>query len=166
MSLVSRIEVGVTGTNAATHDLGINEFKPAISNIFNLANGTGANQANQIFADQRSLTATTSEDLDLSGALTDAFGATIIFAKIKAIIVSAASANDGSIEVGGAAANGFNSWVGATGDFVSVKAGGSFAIIAPDATGYAVTAGTGDLLKINNTGASAGTYDITIIGVE
>ena len=31
---------------------------------------------------------------------------------------------------------------------------------------FPVTAGTGDLLKINNTGAGAGTYDIVLYGAS
>ena len=132
-----------------------------------ITSGTGANQADLIFHDQRTLAASTSEELDLAGSLTDSFGTTLTFARIKAVVVYAATANAGLIQVGGAAANGFINWVASATDIIQVRAGGTFAIIAPDATAYAVTAGTGDLLKINNTdGAGAGVYDIYIIGAS
>ncbi len=50
-------------------------------------------------------------------------------------------------------------------DTVKVKPGGAIALVAPDATGYAVTAGTADQLKVaNSAGGTSVTYDIIIIG--
>ena len=165
MSLTSKIVITPAIDYKTTLDAGNAQFKPGLSYSNTLANGTGANQAQTVFTDQRTLAGTTSEDLDLAGGLTDAFGATITFTKVKANIVTAAAANGGDIEVGGAASNGFAAWVGAAADYIVIPAGGLFAISAPDATGFAVTAGTGDLLKINNTDGSTATYDIVIIGV-
>lgn len=133
---------------------------------YSLTNGTGANQANMVFVDQRTLAASTAEDLDLSGtALTDAFGAAIAFTKIKAIIIKAAATNVNDVQVGGDASAGIASIFGNVADFINVKPGGMFAVVAPDATGYALTATTADLLQIAN--SSSGTsvvYDIIIIG--
>ena len=68
--------------------------------------------------------------------------------------------------VGGAGSNGFTSWVGDATDVVKVKPGGALILVAPDATGYAVTAGTGDLLTITNSaGSTSVTYDVVIMGV-
>jgi len=132
-----------------------------------IANGTGADQADLMWYDQRTLAASTSEDLDLSGSLVNSFGATMTFARIKAIIVYAASDNGALIQVGGAASNQFINWVANSSDVVNVRADGFFVLAAPDATAYAVTAGTGDLLKINNTdGGDTATYDIYIIGAS
>jgi len=129
------------------------------------ANGTGANQANMVFADTRTLAASTSESLDLSGVLTNAFGASILFTKIKGIIIAAAAANTNNVLVGGAASNAFINWVGDATDIITVRPGGLFCLMAPDATAYAVTAGTGDLLKINNSSSGTGvTYDVILIG--
>ena len=130
-----------------------------------VTNGTGADQADLLWHDQRTLSASTSEDLDLAGSLTNSFGTTVTFARIKGIIVSAASGNGDNIQVGGAASNQFVNWVANSSDIINVRPGGTFALIAPDATAYAVTAGTGDLLKINNADSgAAATYDIYLIG--
>lgn len=166
MSVTASLIVNAVITHKQPLDHGDAEYPIIIKNQISLANGNLANQANQVFSDQRTLTGSTSEELDLAGSLLDAFGNTITFTKIKAIIISAAAANGGDIEVGGSATNGFNDWVGAVGDLVKVKPGGAFAIIAPDLNGYAVTAATADLLKINNADAGSATYDITIVGVE
>ena len=166
MSVTTTIKLSAAISQALALDKGTAAFTP--SHVINktLADGTGADQANQVFSDQRTLAGSANEELDLSGSLVDAFGNTIAFTKIKAIIISAAAANGGDIQVGGSASNGFDSWVGAAGDLVVVQPDGAFVLVAPGVNGYAVTAGTGDLLKITNTDASPVTYDITIIGVE
>lgn len=132
-----------------------------------LSSGTGANQASNTFHDQRTITASSSESLDLAGTLTNAFGVTLTFTKIKAVIIHAAAANVNDVLVGGAASNAWLGWVGDVTDVVKVKPGGTLVWIAPDVNGGAVVASTGDLLKVAN--SSSGTsivYDITIIGVD
>ena len=96
------------------------------SNAF--ADGNGLGQAEDVFSDERTLAASTSEELDLSGGLTNIYGASLTFTKIKAIVVKADPTNGDNIEVGGSASNGFDSWVGATGDFVVVVPGGTLAL--------------------------------------
>jgi hypothetical protein len=132
-----------------------------------LATGTGANQADRLFHDQRTLAASANEDLDLAGSLLDAFGDTLTFARIKGIVVRAADGNTNNVVVGAAASNQFVGPFGAGTHTVAVRPGGVFAIYAPDATGYAVTAGTGDLLRIaNSSSGTPVTYDIILIGAS
>lgn len=127
--------------------------------------GDGAGEADLIWSDRRTLAASTGEDLDLAGGLTDPFGQTITFAKIKGLLVAAAPGNTNNVVLGNAAENG---WVGpfdADDNTIAVKPGGVLMLLAPDAAGYAVTAGTGDLLHVANGGSGSGvTYDIVIIG--
>jgi len=135
------------------------------SPAYSFTDGVGANQAKAAFADERTLAASANESLDLAGGLTDVFGNTITFTKIKAIVVQAAAANSNDVVIGGAASNGFTSFVGAADDTIKVKPGGMLVLVAPDANGYAVVASTGDLLKVANSGAgTAVTYKIIIIG--
>ncbi len=132
-----------------------------------VANGTGANQADLVFRDQRTLALSTSENLDLAGSLTDAYGTTITFARIKMIYVKAASDNGGNIVVGGAAANTFVGFFANSSDKINLTAGQMLQVTAPDATGWAVTAGTADILKVeNDDGSDTGTYDIVIVGAS
>jgi hypothetical protein len=131
-----------------------------------LTNGTGANQADLIFHDNRTIALSSSENLDLSGALTDPFGNVIAFAKIKAIIIRAAAANVNDVLVGGAATNTFLGMFGDATDIIKVKPAGAFVWVAPG-TGATVTAATGDILKVANSGAGTSvTYDVTIIGTS
>lgn len=167
MTASAKINLNFDAAVGGTPDLGsaTHKFSELFSNIF--ANGTGAEQINQVFADTRTLAASTSESLDLAGGLTNALGATVTFTKVKAIAVIADSGNGDNIEVGGAATNAVINWVGDATDVINVPAGGIFLITAPGLAGFAVTAGTGDLLKINNADAGAsGTYTIIILGVE
>lgn len=133
-----------------------------------LANGTGAGQADRIFHDQRTLAASATEDLDLAGVLTDSFGATVTFVRIKGLLVAASAANTNNVVLGAAAANPWATLLGATGTLI-VRPGTVLALFAgqADATGYAVTAGTGDLLKIANSAGGTGvTYDIALLGAS
>lgn len=126
--------------------------------------GAGALMADVVWSDQRTLTASTTEDLDLAGGLTDAFGTTITFARIKGIIIFAASANTNNVQVGGAGST-FINWVANSSDIVNIRPNGLLVLIAPDATGYAVTAGSGDLLRIGNSaGGTSVIYNIILIG--
>lgn len=127
--------------------------------------GAVARTANRIWTDRRTLAASGTENLDLAASLVDAFGATITFARVRALIVAAAVGNTNNVIVGGDATSTFLTWVGTEASSVVVRPDGLFALIAPDATGYAVTATTGDLLMLTNSGGTTGvTFDIAIIG--
>ena len=165
-ALIATVKAAVSAQYANALEFGGVEqtLKYGASHAF--TDGSGANQAQKLFTDQRTLAASDNETLDLSGVLTDVFGATLTLTKIKAILVKAADGNTNNVIVGGAASN---AWIGPFGDAsdtVAVKPGGTMMLVAPDANGYAVTAGTGDLLKVaNSAGGSAVTYDIVLVGV-
>jgi hypothetical protein len=160
------IALNIAASLTNLNDIGIVRHSLPFSPSYNFGNGTGANQANEAFADIRTLTASSSENLDLAGVLLDAFGSAITFTKIKALVVMAAATNTNDVLVGGAASNGFITPFGDPTDIVKVKPGGLMVLVAPDANGYAVTAGTGDILKVaNSAGGSSITYSIIAIGV-
>lgn len=132
---------------------------------FTWTSGAGADQAQQMFTDSRTLTASTTETLDLAGSLTNGFGQTITFTEICAIYIEALSANTNNVLVGGAGSAQFINWVGASSDIVTVRPGGILLLVARDADGYAVTAATGDILKMwNSSSGTSVTYKIVIIG--
>ena len=84
---------------------------------------------------------------------------------MKGIIVFAAVGNTNNVLVGNSGVNGFINWVSDTTDQLVVKPGGIFLLYDPTVGGYGVTAATGDLLKITNSGAGTSvTYDIILIG--
>lgn len=158
------ISIAIAATLTNDLDVGVGTHVVGSNYKTKLTNGTGLDQANQMWSDRRTLTASSTEELDLAGILTNAFGTTLTFTSIKAIVINALSTNTNDVVVGGAAANAFLLFGDAT-DTIAIKPNGSFGIINPEADGYAVTAGTGDLLKIaNSSGGTSVIYEITIIG--
>lgn len=165
MALESTLIVKAVADLTSALDLATGKVPLGFERRYPLADGSGLNQASGVFHDRRTLGASATEDLDLSGTLLDAFGAVISFTKVKGIFVAADAANPEDVIVGGAAANGFVAWVGGATHTVTVKPGGVLALIAPTAAGYLVTAATADLLRIGNGGAGGSvTYDIVLIG--
>ena len=165
MTLTLTLTASIAGRAQSDGDL--TSVAADINNIRKISyrTGSGANQANQFFSDRRTLAASTSEDLDLSGALTDAFGASIAFTKVKAIQVTAPTTNTNDVVIGGAAANAFVGPFGASTHKVSVPPGGVVTLANPTAAGWTVTAATGDLLKIANSAAGSSVdYEIVIVG--
>lgn len=167
MALVTSIKLAVLANLSAALDLASRKSDVNFNKSFAFADGVGADQANQIFSDTRTLAASANEEIDFGAVLTDALGASVVFTKVKALIVAAAAGNTNDVLVGGAAANGFITPFGDPTDVIKVKPGGAFALVAPNLAGYAVTSGTGDLLKIANSGGTTGvTYDIIVVGVQ
>mgnify|MGYP003408572608 CR=1 FL=1 len=150
-------------TDAGSGDLGSPKMRVSVSKALALIEGTDAtNKANIFFADTRTVAISANENIDLSGALTDAFGASIVAAEIVAIYIEAAAANVNSVQVTRPASNGFIGPFMATGDGVSIKPG-EYALFVSQ-SGWAVTAATGDLLNIANSGAGTSvTYDLVIV---
>lgn len=132
-----------------------------------IANGTGAAQASQVYQDTGSLGASASASIDLAGSLTNIFGATITFTKIKLIAVRATSTNNAAntLAVIRGSSNGVPLFGAASGGFAGLNPGAWF--IYYDPTGITVTAGTGDILTLtNNAGTNTITYDIVIVGTD
>ena len=165
MSLVLSLTTQLTGDYVKALDIANSTVDLNYVKRTDLASGTGAGQADLLWYDTRTLAASTPEDLDLAGVLTDAFGTTLTFAKIKGLVIVAAAANTNTINVTRPAANGVPIFL-AAGDGVPVLPGGEFRWSAPGA-GVAVTAGTGDLLTITNAAAGTSvTYDVFIVGTS
>lgn len=159
------IELKIKAQQVGSADLGSPRMTlDAISEVLQFSAGTDAvNKLDILFADTRTLSASANEDLDLAGVLASAFGATITMADVVAIFIKAAAANTNNVNLTRPASNGFVGPFLAAGDGIAVKPG-EFALLA-SRTGWAVTAGTGDLINLANSGAGTGvTYDIVILG--
>lgn len=157
----SHLKASLTGSP----DLGRSGYDLDEVMTVRLRDGTGANQANQMFTDTRTLAASATESLDLAGGVTNGLNVTVTFTAIKLIRIRAAAANTNNVVIGGASSNAFvGPFVDAT-DKISIAPGGLFEILNPSAAGWAVTASTGDLLLVAN--SSSGTpvsYTIEIVG--
>ena len=166
MPLVTQLRPGFSASFRKTADFADVSYPLPFPGSIQMLDGTAANKADLIFADQRALGASGTENLDLAGGLSSPAGDTLTFVKVKGIYVRAAAANGGNIVVGGAASNAFQGPFAATNDKLNIPAGGYVELVAPVA-GWTVTPGTGDLLLIaNDDGAAGATYDIVIIGTS
>jgi hypothetical protein len=169
MALTTQLIAQAIADYTSTGDLVTSSAPLSYRNRVSLTSGTGAGQADLLFSDTRTVNASSNDDLDLAGGLTNAFGASLTFARVKGLIVAASASNTNNVLVGGDATNTFLTWVVAEADAVILRPGACLALFAgpADATGYAVTGATGDLLRISNSGAGTSvTYDIVIIGAS
>lgn len=167
MPLETRLSLELSANQTSALDLTTVSAPVSWARQFVLSSGTGANQADKIFSDQRTLAASATENLDLAAVLLDAYGVAITFAKIKAILIAAASGNTNDVLVGGHGSAAMVNWVSDATDKIVVKPGGLFALVAPGATAYAVTATTADMLTVANSGAGTSvTYDVILIGTS
>jgi hypothetical protein len=158
-----KLSMQIQGAYEALRDVANARQEVNLQRSLALLSGTAAGQADLFFADTRTLSASGTEDLDLAGGLTDAFGATLTHVEVVGLLISAAPGNTNNVLVGGAASNAWGAIFGAANDVLVLKPGASFFLMCD--AGYAVTAGTGDLLKVANSGAGTGvTYTIAVIG--
>lgn len=149
--------------NAYINALDLGNVEDALALLASVAftNGTGANQANCLWHDQRTLSTASGENLDLT-ALTNAFGVAT-FTKVKAILIAAVTTDTGyTLQIGGDA----NSIpiFGAVADYIILGAGGVLLWIDP-VDGRTVTGATGDILKVYNPSGGNFTYKVVVLGV-
>jgi len=131
-----------------------------------LANGTGANSNDLCWHDQRTVSASGTDAIDLAGSLAGPFGASQVFVELRAVMVFAAAANTNNVRVNRPASNGVPLFL-AAGDGIDVPPGGVFLWSCPADGKVTVTASTGDLLNIDNSSSGTSvTYDVVVLGVS
>ena len=101
MPLKCQIAAGIAALQTSNLDMGMPTFQILKVDDITLNDGSGANQAQRIFSDTRTIAASANDDLDLSGVLVDALGTVLNFTAIKAIYIKAANANINNVVVGG-----------------------------------------------------------------
>ena len=162
--VTATIDVKIGAELEGTSDLGNPKVANSFFRLINLKQGTDAtNKADVMWSDTRTIAASGTDTLDLTGTLTGLLGGTVSMAEVIAIYIEAASTNVNNVVIGGAASNAFVGPFGANTHTVKV-APGEYQLFASQ-SGWAVTAATGDILQIANSGAgTAVTYNIIIIG--
>ena len=159
------LSVTLSGTAVDTFDLSTPSSGFTIANPLSYTNGTGVANAGQVYTKSSTLAASATLDLDLAGSLTDIYGDTVTFTSIVAMVLRNTSTNDAVISLGGADSAGMANIFANVNDKLNVRPGGVFAVGATDATAYAVTATTADILRLTNvSGAEVVTYEIVILG--
>ena len=154
----------VVGSTSKT--AGLSSVVESINNVVKrvIAYGTGNNQANKVYTlKDQSIAASGVLDVDLSGALVDAYGVACVFTKVKALQVVNKSAI-AVITIGNDAA----SFVGPFGDkthTITLQPGESI-MLTNILVGWTVTAGTADILQItNDDGAEIALVDVMVVGL-
>jgi len=133
--------------------------------LLRLTNGTATGNASQMWSDTRTLTASATEDLDFAGGLTNAFGVTLTFVKIKFVYVKAATGNTNDVQVTRKSTTGIPLFM-ADGDGIALTPGEWFCYGSPT-TGKTVTATTDDTLTMtNSSGGTSVSYNIVVIGTD
>lgn len=160
-ALTSSLQVSIISDHSAT--VGLSTTKDAVGYSVNktFSNGSGTTQvADLVYHASRTLSSAATENLDLAGSLTDAFGTTLTFVRVKSILIENTSASM-TLTLGGDA-NSVPFFDPAT-STVSIPPSGAVALVAPLA-GWPVAAGTGDILKMTNSTGTATTYKIWVVG--
>lgn len=129
-----------------------------------LADGTGADEADVIWYDSRTVTGA-SETLDLCESLTDVFGDSVDFSSVKGIYIRNKATTSGyDLKVGKAGGSAFDDFVGGSDAALTIGPGGHATLWSP-VDGYTAAGGTQDELKIDP-GANTISYDIALLGVS
>lgn len=151
-------------TPSATPELGqvTKQKVPKFADIA-FANGTSDYEADILWADERTLGSGATEDLDLFGVLSTAFGATVSAVKVVAVAIASKrnASNTTNLTVGNATAPA-QLWFGATTHTAVIQPEGRLLQVAPK-TGWTITATTGDVLKIANAAGASHTYQIVVM---
>ncbi|MCH8992603.1 MAG: hypothetical protein IIA44_12770 [Acidobacteria bacterium] len=135
------------------------------------ADGTSANQVDKLWHDERTLTSGFGENLDLTALTNVIFGSTvtITFVKVKAVLIINMSTTSGDDLLVGGAGFSADAWSppfnGDQNAKVSVPAGSTL-LLVNKIDGWAVTDGSDDKLRVENTSGNSVNYRIAIVGTS
>jgi len=160
-NLTGSVQIVAQGIYESLLDLSTPKDSLALNIAQAFAAGVGDDQINKLWHDQRTLTGATSEDLDLAGGITDAFGNVLTFTYVKALIIQNLDAAK-ILTIGNAASHAWSAPFGAGTHTVNIGPGGVLVLVRPNA-GYAVGAGATDVLKIASDGTCI--YNIVVMGI-
>lgn len=133
-----------------------------------LSDGTTAGKADLSYMAERTVASGANDDIDLAGVLVDALGATVTAAELVAIMIKNVQL-DGTVNTTdltiGAGTNPVVGFMGGTTPTIGpIKPGGVVLLAASDVAGLgAVTASTGDILRVANSSGAENKYQIAIL---
>lgn len=156
MALNAQITLSILAHETSSGDISRTLRATPVSYALSLTDGTGANQAQVVWSDSRTLSG--SPDTLALGSLTDDRG-TVTFTAIKVIYIK----NNGNATMLWSD----GTWGGGPFDDissspVSIRPGGVLAIAAPDASGFSVDVGSQTIVL--SSASSGVAYDIALIG--
>ena len=139
--------------------------------VQSFVNGTIAGAADLSYLAERTIAASSNDDIDLAGVLLTGLGQTITLAKLKTLFIlnrprdASEAANVSDLTIGGAT-NPFLGFLSGTAPKIGpIKPGGFLLLGAADLAGIgAVTAATADMLRVANGSGGTAKYVIGMIG--
>lgn len=171
--VTGRIALDILFNEVISSGLKAGPLQTRFSELVDLATGTLDNQINKGWAKRETgIGSAVTTAYDLIGSLTDSEGTTVNFDEVVLIAIKNRSETAANVlEVGPAASNGFGVLSGNKGFWKDVSDrnviaadGGSWMVLHSKG-GANATAGTGDILNvITQSGTSANTWDILILG--
>lgn len=169
MTMTSQVKAEINWVQRTALDLSTVQDASKLSCSTDLATGTAINLADLVWHDTRTVASGANDDLDLTAVARTIFGTSVPspFVKVKSILIwNRSTATGEELVVDSSVANAFTGWC--AGSITSKKQIGpnSPGLFANNCDGWAVTGGTGDILRITNTGAAPIIYDIVIIGTS
>lgn len=168
-ALTTKISLGFTTDYSSAADLSTARDGMNLSRNIELTSGTGANQANVVFADSRGLVDNADNDANEvinvkdSGTLKDPLGNLLTLTKLKAVYIYNTNTTSGLKVGAGTTPVGF---CADPTDIITIPPGGKLVLTAPDASGWDVT--TNKNILVMQAAALTGTltYEIVLIGVD
>lgn len=156
----------------AAGDLGTGKDELNYSKSFNFLAGEGANQAELMYSAILTIVGGGETDIDLAGVLVSLLGQGVAFSfkAIKAIILLHKTTTATAAVTLSVGANGLASLFSSADTLendtpgLNIRPGGGVAVFAPDATGYGVTAETGDKLHLVNNDADSVNLHVFLLG--
>jgi len=166
MAVGASVSVKVAGSKSGSPNVGSAIWSGLLDKALTFGNGTTASNIDLIYMAERTIASNTTDSIDVAGVLTDALGATITAAEIVGLVLineaEDGTANTTTLTIGSASAT--NELPGFDVARDTVRPGGVFVLVNPDATGIAaVTAGTADILPIVNSSGASNTYQLAIL---
>jgi hypothetical protein len=166
----------LTGTAKASFNWDYQNVDATVGNTANTSgysysraftNGTAINTIDLVYVTSGTLAASGTLNVDLAGSVTNFFGTTLTFARVKVMYLENTTDTSSSAIAFGNHAAPLVNWISAATSTVAVRNGGCLFLCAPDATAYAVTATTADGLKLTNSdGTNSATYKLCIAGAS
>lgn len=166
MSLSVSMRLIVEATQSGSGDLGMRTAPHKFdTGLIRLLDGIGYDQADLVFSDERTLGGS-SEDLDLCGGFTDAFGTAVSPAKIKLVLIANKSQTL-ALTAKPKASGGWLGMLADASDVLNINKASSQAYawnawFAPQ--GVAIGAGATDSITIGGTAGQV--YQILVIGTS
>jgi hypothetical protein len=164
LNVTGNLDVSIRATEATAVTIGLASVQvaPTLAVALSFGSGVGANKIQGLFS--KSATATAAPVTYTLSALVDDLGRTIALTKVRALVIAHLGTVDGQpLTIGGATTNPWSAPFADVSDKVIIRAGGVLVLAGPLATGYAVTAGSSDQLKLDP-GAATIPFKIFFLG--